>query len=58
VYPAGSRWHSYGTDQVTAEYHENRWWLCDSDFDGTSQQVFSPTLKGLLVRLPGSMFKR
>jgi hypothetical protein len=33
---SGDRVRTFGTDQVTAEYHENRWWLCDSDFQGTS----------------------
>jgi hypothetical protein len=59
VYPIGTRWHSYGTDQVTAEYHENRWWLCDSDFvDSVSEEVPSPTLKFTFARLPGSFFKK
>jgi hypothetical protein len=25
-----------GTDQMTAIYQGSRWWLCDSDFDGSS----------------------
>ena len=24
-----------GIDHVTASYIDNRWWLCDSDFEGT-----------------------
>jgi hypothetical protein len=31
---SGDRVRTRGTDQLTAEYHENRWWLCDSDFKG------------------------
>jgi len=54
----GTRWHSYGIDQVTAEYHDNRWWLCDSDFDGDSDEVFSPSLTAVFARLPGSFFKK
>ena len=31
----GTKEHTYGTDHVTATYGpNNRWWLCDSDFDG------------------------
>jgi len=31
----GSCEHSSGTDRLTGFYQNNRWWLCDSDFDGT-----------------------
>jgi hypothetical protein len=33
---AGQTYTSIGTDQTTMVYRQNRWWLCDSDFDGTS----------------------
>ena len=36
---------STGTDQLTAVYRQNRWWLCDSDFDGSST---SPVLPGFI----------
>jgi hypothetical protein len=32
--PVGSCEHSFGTDRLTGFYQNNRWWLCDSDFDG------------------------
>ena len=32
----GQTYTSIGTDQVTMVYRQNRWWLCDSDFNGTS----------------------
>ncbi len=31
--PKGSSGTTAGIDQVTAEYTDGRWWLCDSDFD-------------------------
>lgn len=53
-----SRWESYdkddkknttadGTDQVSAMYENNRWYLCDSDFipKGTNGLVISPFMK-------------
>jgi len=38
----GTRITSVGTDWVTAIYERERWWLCDSDFDGktTSGALF------------------
>ncbi len=33
---------STGTDQLTAVYRQSRWWLCDSDFDGSSTSPFLP----------------
>jgi hypothetical protein len=38
---------SEGTDQVTAMYEGNRWWLCDSDFipKGTNGAVYSPFMR-------------
>ncbi len=38
--PKGSTGTTEGSDQVTAEYLEGRWWLCDSDFNG------KPTVNG------------
>jgi hypothetical protein len=43
--PKGSTGTTSGTDQVTAEYIEGRWWLCDSDYDaltnlGTASQPY------------------
>jgi hypothetical protein len=32
----GTKFHVVGTDQVSAAFIENRWWLCESDFLGTS----------------------
>lgn len=32
----GAKFHVIGTDQVSAAFIENRWWLCESDFLGTS----------------------
>ncbi len=31
-----------GTDQTTAVYRQNRWWLCDSDFNGSVGFPFLP----------------
>lgn len=31
----GAKFHVVGTDQVSAAFIENRWWLCESDFLGT-----------------------
>jgi hypothetical protein len=42
--PVGTKGVSTGTDWVTAVYEGSRWYLCDSDFEGTST--------------PGSLFKR
>lgn len=33
--PTGTTETASGTDQTTAVYRESRWWLCDSDFNGT-----------------------
>lgn len=30
-----------GVDQVTATYADNRWWLCDSDFNGTGVNILT-----------------
>lgn len=40
----GERGVTRGTDQVTAVFENDRWWLCASDFEGTS----SPALHGLM----------
>jgi hypothetical protein len=34
--PVGTQGVSTGTDWVTAVYEGSRWYLCDSDFEGTS----------------------
>lgn len=34
--PTGRSETSQGIDQTTAVYRESRWWLCDSDFNGTT----------------------
>jgi hypothetical protein len=34
--PTGAAETSSGTDQTTAVYRESRWWLCNSDFNGTT----------------------
>jgi hypothetical protein len=34
--PVGTKGVSSGTDWVTAVYEGSRWFLCDSDFEGTS----------------------
>jgi hypothetical protein len=34
--PTGVSETSSGIDQTTAVYRESRWWLCDSDFNGTT----------------------
>jgi hypothetical protein len=34
--PIGTKNVARGTDWVTAVYERPRWWLCDSDFDGTT----------------------
>jgi hypothetical protein len=37
---------AYGTDQVTAVYGpQNRWWLCDSDFDGRVVNALTGVVK-------------
>ena len=36
---------SVGTDQTTAVYRESRWWLCDSNFDGTTTRPFSTFIR-------------
>ncbi|MEK6630677.1 MAG: IPT/TIG domain-containing protein [Acidobacteriota bacterium] len=33
---AGQTYTTIGTGQCTMVYRQNRWWLCDSDFNGTS----------------------
>jgi hypothetical protein len=33
---------SIGTDQTTAVYRQDRWWLCDSDFNGSSTSPYLP----------------
>ncbi len=46
---AGTKFRVTGTDQVSAAYIENQWWLCESDFLGTntflSTGASAPTLK-------------
>jgi hypothetical protein len=32
----GTKFHVTGTDQVSAAFIENRWWLCESDYLGTA----------------------
>lgn len=39
--PTGATETSIGSDQTTAVYRESRWWLCDSDFDGTTTNPFA-----------------
>jgi hypothetical protein len=34
--PVGTKERAVGLDWVTAVYVGSRWWLCDSDFDGTT----------------------
>jgi hypothetical protein len=47
----GTKEHTYGTDQVTATYGpNNRWWLCDSDFDGVLVNLATGVVK------PGDYF--
>jgi hypothetical protein len=36
VKATGSTQVTVGNDQVTSLYESGRWWLCDSDFDGTT----------------------
>jgi hypothetical protein len=36
---------SSGTDQTTAVYRESRWWLCDSNFNGTTTRPFSTFIR-------------
>ena len=36
---------SIGTDQTTAVYRESRWWLCDSNFNGTTTRPFSTFIR-------------
>ena len=36
---------SIGTDQTTAVYRESRWWLCDSNFNGTTTRPFSSFIR-------------
>jgi len=43
--PTGLTETSKGTDQTTAVYRESRWWLCDSDFDGTTTRPFSTFIR-------------
>ncbi len=48
----GHRYRSTGIDQVSAIYTGDRWWLCDSDFNGVSTEL----LTGLVVK--GLRFKK
>lgn len=41
-----------GTDQVAARYAEDRWWLCESDFQGQSINLSTGIVS------PGYLFKR
>ena len=34
-----------GTDQTTTVYRDSRWWLCDSNFDGTTTRPFSTFIR-------------
>jgi hypothetical protein len=43
--PTGLTETSVGTDQTTAVYRESRWWLCDSDFNGTTTRPFSTFIR-------------
>jgi hypothetical protein len=43
--PTGLTETSKGTDQTTAVYRSSRWWLCDSDFDGTTTRPFSTFIR-------------
>jgi hypothetical protein len=43
--PTGLTETSIGTDQTTAVYRESRWWLCDSDFNGTTTRPFSTFIR-------------
>jgi hypothetical protein len=43
--PTGLTETSKGTDQTTAVYRDSRWWLCDSDFDGTTTRPFSTFIR-------------
>jgi hypothetical protein len=43
--PTGLTETSKGTDQTTAVYRNSRWWLCDSDFDGTTTRPFSTFIR-------------
>jgi hypothetical protein len=36
---------SIGIDQTTAVYRESRWWLCDSNFNGTTTRPFSSFIR-------------
>jgi hypothetical protein len=38
----GQAYTSTGTDQLTAVYRQDRWWLCDSDFNGSSTSPYLP----------------
>ena len=38
----GQTYTSTGTDQLTAVYRQDRWWLCDSDFNGSSTSPYLP----------------
>ena len=38
----GQTYTATGTDQTTAVYRQDRWWLCDSDFNGTSTIPYLP----------------
>jgi IPT/TIG domain-containing protein len=39
----GAKFHVIGTDQVSAAFIENRWWLCESDFLGTNTNTATGT---------------
>ena len=43
--PTGLTETSKGTDQTTAVYRSSRWWLCDSDFNGTTTRPFSTFIR-------------
>ena len=43
--PTGLTETSKGLDQTTAVYRNSRWWLCDSDFDGTTTRPFSTFIR-------------
>jgi hypothetical protein len=38
----GLTYTTTGTDQTTAVYRQDRWWLCDSDFNGTASSPYLP----------------
>jgi hypothetical protein len=40
----GQKYHTTGTDQVSAVYTGDRWWLCDSDFEPSQTFAITGTL--------------